>query len=73
MNKPNDEWDDDESEGDSSDDDPWALDDDFEQFAKTDLIPKDVKPEDLIMCCCRKDIAHDETMKFTLKTCSHNG
>ena len=25
------------------------------------------KPEDLIICCCKKDMPHDETMKFQVK------
>ena len=30
-------------------------------------ITLDNNKKQCIMCCCKKDIAHDETMKFTLK------
>jgi len=32
-----------------------------------DIIPHDIAVQDNIMCCCRKSLSHDETMKFKLK------
>jgi hypothetical protein len=32
-----------------------------------DIIPLDAAIDDLIMCCCKPDLPHDESMKFNLK------
>ena len=45
-----------------ADDDPWAFDEDDLMFDE-DFGGDDKR----IMCCCKKDTPHDETMKFVLK------
>ena len=44
--------------------DVWAIDDlDFED----NLVAYDQKVEDNILCCCQKDLKHDESLKFMIK------
>ena len=42
------------------------LDDDFINMMHEDVVAHDPNNEN-IMCCCRKYVSHDETMKFKLK------
>jgi len=43
----------------------FGADFDFDNF-ENHLIPKDSKTEGII-CCCKPDEPHDETMKFVIK------
>mmetsp|Transcript_23536 Transcript_23536/g.36235 ORF Transcript_23536/g.36235 Transcript_23536/m.36235 type:complete len:97 (+) Transcript_23536:2116-2406(+) len=42
----------------------WALDDDFDENF---LVSYDQQETDNVMCCCKKHIPHDESIKFILK------
>lgn len=53
--------------GDLDLEDSDALSLDFEEEFQDRVIPHDTQNMELIVCCCRKHISHDETMKFKLK------
>lgn len=53
--------------GDLDLDDSDALSLNFEEEFQERVIPHDNQNIELIICCCRKHISHDETMKFKLK------
>ena len=43
------------------------IDDEFEDMMDNVIIPLDAAVDDLIMCCCKPETPHDESMKFNLK------
>jgi hypothetical protein len=43
----------------------WAFDDDFE--FEQNLVAYDQKVDDNVLCCCKKELDHDESIKFLLK------
>jgi len=43
----------------------WDFDEDFD--FEDNLVAFDQKHEDSIICCCKKEIPHDESIKFILK------
>ena len=45
----------------------WNMGSDEAGVIEQNTIAHDTKYSDLIMCCCQKDIKHDETMKFTIR------
>lgn len=42
----------------------WAIDDDFDEGF---LVAYDQKHQDNVICCCQKNLPHDESMKFTIR------
>ena len=43
----------------------WDFDADFD--FEENLVAFDQKEEENIICCCKKDLPHDESIKFILK------
>ena len=57
--------------GDDDFEDPFALDDfeiiPMQEIGKPPDGALEVEDNDLVLCCCQKDMPHDESMKFRLK------
>lgn len=45
--------------------DPWAFDEDYD--FEDNMVAYDQDMDDNVICCCKKEIPHDESIKFILK------
>jgi hypothetical protein len=54
-------------------DDPWGFGDDLDDLDfEANMVAFDQKEEECVICCCKKEVPHDESMKFDLKADKKN-